>query len=198
MAFRDRLLAFIPALAPAEKVALLAIAAVLAAGGLLRAWERSGVALGPVDDWESLRALIVRSQHDLAQGREGRDGNDAGGYACADDGLPGFSAGDGGRGDAERILAAGMVSFKRGKSAGGKKTPPARPVDLNAASEKTLLALPGVGPSTAKAIVAWRAAQGRFRTVDDLMQVKGIGPKKMEALRPHVRVAASADSAAPP
>jgi competence ComEA-like helix-hairpin-helix protein len=59
---------------------------------------------------------------------------------------------------------------------------------LNTAGEKALLSLPGVGPSTAKAILAHRAARGPFRSVDDLLQVKGIGPKKLEALRPFVHV----------
>jgi comEA protein len=176
-------------LAPAEKVALLAIVSVLALGGLLRSWERSGVALGPVDDWESLRALIVRSREDFAKQDGGKDG---GGYPCAIDGLPGSSAGMGG--NAENILSAGMGSFKSsaksGKSSGGKKSVPARPVDLNTASEKALLSLPGVGPSTAKAILAHRAASGGFRAVDDILQVKGIGPKKLEAMRPYLRVAA--------
>jgi competence protein ComEA len=195
-----RVLSRLPALAPAEKGALLAILAVLAAGGLLRAWEHSGVNLGPVDDWKTLRELIVDAREDFAR----RGGGNAGGYPCAIDELPGNSAG---LSEGENILAAGMGSFGSrgakapGKSGSGKKAPPARPVDLNTAGEKALLSLPGVGPSTAKAILAYRAAQGKFRSVDDLMQVKGIGPKKMEALRPYARVAAPADtsgSATPP
>jgi competence protein ComEA len=90
------------------------------------------------------------------------------------------------------------TSAKSGKSAGGKKSMPARPVDLNTAGEKALLSLPGVGPSTAKAILAHRAASGSFRTVDDILQVKGIGPKKLEAMRPYLRVAAPVDSATTP
>ncbi len=57
-----------------------------------------------------------------------------------------------------------------------------------------MLTLPGVGPSTAKAIVAHRAANGPFRVLEDLLQVKGIGPKKLEALRPFVWVEAPPDS----
>ena len=192
----SRVRARFPKLAPAEKAALLAIVSVLGLGGALRAWERSGVSIGPVDDWKSLRELIV-------QARESHGG----GYPCAIDELPGFSGGatSGAGSDGENILAAGALqlagSFKpRGKNPSGKKAPPARPLDLNAASEKALLSLPGVGPSTAKAIVAYRAAQGPFRSVDDLLQVKGIGPKKLESLRPYARVAAPADTpvSAPP
>ncbi|GAB3691341.1 helix-hairpin-helix domain-containing protein [Corynebacterium nasicanis] len=59
-------------------------------------------------------------------------------------------------------------------------------VSLNSASATELLALPGVGPATAAAIVAHREANGAFGAVDDLLQVKGIGPAKMEALRDQV------------
>lgn len=62
------------------------------------------------------------------------------------------------------------------------------PLDLNSATEQQLDALPGVGPATAAAIVAHRRAHGRFASVDALGEVRGIGPAKLEALRPLVRV----------
>jgi competence protein ComEA len=62
------------------------------------------------------------------------------------------------------------------------------PVDLNAATREGLDALPGVGPVLAGRIVAWRAAHGRFTSVDELGEVPGIGPKALERLRPLVRV----------
>ena len=49
-------------------------------------------------------------------------------------------------------------------------------------------ALPGVGPVTAAAIVAWRQAHGKFTSVDQLADVDGIGPARLEKLRPLVRV----------
>ena len=61
------------------------------------------------------------------------------------------------------------------------------PVDLNSASPEQLDALPGVGPATAKAIVEYRTRHGRFRTVDDLLSVPGIGPAKLATLKPLVR-----------
>lgn len=63
-----------------------------------------------------------------------------------------------------------------------------QPLDLNAASTAELDALPGVGPSTAAAIVAYREAHGSFRSVDGLLEVKGLGAAKVDALRPLVRV----------
>lgn len=63
------------------------------------------------------------------------------------------------------------------------------PVNLNTATEEQLDALPGVGPATAKAIVAERSRRGgRFQSVEDLLQVRGIGPAKLEALRDLVTV----------
>ncbi|MGI8807967.1 MAG: helix-hairpin-helix domain-containing protein [Acidimicrobiales bacterium] len=71
---------------------------------------------------------------------------------------------------------------------GGAKGAPAGPVDLNTATAEQLEALPGVGPATSKAILAYRTSHGRFRSVTELLEVPGIGPAKLEALRPLVRV----------
>lgn len=65
---------------------------------------------------------------------------------------------------------------------------PAGPVDLNHASAQELQRLPGVGPSTAAAIVAYRTEHGPFAAVEDLLEVRGIGPAKLEALRDEARV----------
>lgn len=61
-------------------------------------------------------------------------------------------------------------------------------VDLNTATVQELDALPGVGPVTAAAIVAWRQANGKFSSVDQLGDVDGIGPARLEKLRALVRV----------
>jgi competence protein ComEA len=61
-------------------------------------------------------------------------------------------------------------------------------VDLNSATEEELDALPGVGPVTAAAIVAWRSANGAFTSVDQLADVDGIGPARLEKLRAQVHV----------
>lgn len=57
------------------------------------------------------------------------------------------------------------------------------PVDLNLATAADLEALPGIGPATARAILAARDRAGRFASVEDLLDVRGIGPAKLEALR---------------
>ena len=64
----------------------------------------------------------------------------------------------------------------------------AGPLDLNAATAEQLEALPGVGPTIAAAIVEHRERTGPFRAVDDLLDVAGIGPSRLEQLRPLVTV----------
>lgn len=65
----------------------------------------------------------------------------------------------------------------------------AGPVDINSADAATLSAgLKGVGPSKAEAIVAYRKANGPFKSADDLAKVKGIGPKTVEANRDLIRL----------
>jgi competence protein ComEA len=64
------------------------------------------------------------------------------------------------------------------------------PVDINTADAKTLAAeLRGVGETTAEAIVAYRTANGPFKTIDDLVKVRGIGAKILEQNRSNLRVA---------
>jgi competence protein ComEA len=65
---------------------------------------------------------------------------------------------------------------------------PAGPVDLNTASERDLDALPGVGPATAKAIVTYRESHGPFTSVEQLLEVRGIGPAKLDQLADLVRI----------
>lgn len=61
-------------------------------------------------------------------------------------------------------------------------------VDLNRATAAELEQLPGIGPTTAAAIVAHRDEVGPFTTIDDLADVAGIGPAKLAALRDLVTV----------
>jgi len=65
---------------------------------------------------------------------------------------------------------------------------PSAPVNLNSATTEELQTLDGVGPATAADILEYRTQQGGFRSIEDLDQVPGIGPKTMEALRDRVTV----------
>lgn len=61
-------------------------------------------------------------------------------------------------------------------------------LDLNTATVAQLVRLPGIGPKTAKRIVEWREANTAFRSVDELIRVKGIGKVKLRKLRKLVSV----------
>ena len=61
-------------------------------------------------------------------------------------------------------------------------------VNLNTADEAALDTLPGVGPVMAKNILAWRAANGKFTTVEQLQEITGIGPSRYAQLSPLVTV----------
>jgi competence protein ComEA len=61
-------------------------------------------------------------------------------------------------------------------------------VNINTASKEELVALPGIGPVKAQAILDHRKASGPFKSVDDLKGVKGIGAKRLEKLRGEVTV----------
>ena len=61
-------------------------------------------------------------------------------------------------------------------------------INLNSATPEQLDSLPGVGPSTAQKIIAYRNEHGGFRTIDELMEVPGIGPAKFEELKDLVTV----------
>lgn len=86
-------------------------------------------------------------------------------------------------------VASGSTSTKAPPARPGSVKPkPGEAVDLNKATVQELDALPGVGPVTAAAIVAWRQANGKFTSVDQLADVEGIGPARLEKLRALVRV----------
>jgi competence protein ComEA len=61
-------------------------------------------------------------------------------------------------------------------------------VNLNTADAAALDTLPGVGPATAAKILAWREENGRFESVEDLLDIGGIGEAKLDAIRDLVTV----------
>lgn len=111
-----------------------------------------------------------------------------------------------GDGDPEP-LATAAIDSALGPQYRGKT--PARPrrslaydergrLDLNRADSTELELLPGVGPTLASRILAVRARAGRFAAVQDLLQVRGIGPRILAKLLPSVTVRAAQDSLAAP
>jgi competence protein ComEA len=86
-------------------------------------------------------------------------------------------------------VRGGAASAAPGAAAGsgGTAAVAGPPISLNNATAEQLDTLDGVGPATAQKIIAWRTRHGGFRSVADLGQVPGIGPKKLAALKDKVQ-----------
>jgi len=84
--------------------------------------------------------------------------------------------------DGEQIIVPAVGQAVPVSGAGGGTAIPGK-VNINTADEPTLETLPRVGPAMAARILAWRAANGRFTAVEDLMSVSGIGEKTFEGLK---------------
>ena len=65
---------------------------------------------------------------------------------------------------------------------------PGATVDLNSADQATLETIPDVGPVTAQAIITYRTEVGAFESIEQLLEVSGIGPATLETMRPYVTV----------
>jgi len=88
-----------------------------------------------------------------------------------------------GEGDIEKLGPYGPGSFSVAGTYTGEQ------ININTASAQELDRLPGVGPATAAAISAKRSALGgSFTSLEQLLDVKGIGPKTYEKLRPYVKL----------
>lgn len=84
---------------------------------------------------------------------------------------------------------ARSIASKKAPGTWSKKPPPpATGVSLNTATADQLTALPGVGASTAQKIIAFRTQIGGFRSIEQIMDVKGIGPAKFAKMRPYLKL----------
>lgn len=87
--------------------------------------------------------------------------------------------------------AAQVDAPKAQKAEGAKRTPkapklPEGKININSATAEQFDALPKIGPKVAARIVEYRAAHKGFKSVEELRNVKGVGPKVLEAIRPYV------------
>jgi len=78
-------------------------------------------------------------------------------------------------------IAAGPAAEKESGAAGEK-------VNINTAGVDQLAELPGIGAKTAGAIVSYREEHGSFASIEQLMDVKGIGDKKFEVIRDSITI----------
>lgn len=93
--------------------------------------------------------------------------------------------------DGEQILVGVAVPAGVAGTLGATGTTPGDTgplVNINTADPLTLESLPGVGPVTAAAIVGWRTDNGSFTSVDELLEVDGIGDATLAELAPHVTI----------
>jgi competence protein ComEA len=61
-------------------------------------------------------------------------------------------------------------------------------VNINAATSEELQQVPGIGPATAEKILQMRKSYGAFKSVDDLLAIRGLGPKRLEKMRKYLTV----------
>lgn len=93
------------------------------------------------------------------------------------------------------ISLLGLLAFA--VPAMAKKAPPAHPIDINTATAKQLEQLPGIGPTTAKAIVEFRTKAGRFERVTDLLAIRGISELKLQKMRPYITIGPAPKKSSP-
>jgi len=92
-------------------------------------------------------------------------------------------------------LAIAIALMSAGTVSAAAKAAPAGKVNINTATAEQFAALPGVGVKLGARIVEYRQKSGSFKTVDELMNVKGIGEKNFTKLQPHLTTGAAGATA---
>jgi competence protein ComEA len=96
-----------------------------------------------------------------------------------------------------KIVFPALLVCVLAAAATANKKPPAAPVNLNAATSEELQLVPGIGPATAEKILQMRKNYGAFKSVDDLLAIKGIGPKRLEKMRKYLTVGKPSSTSKP-
>ena len=99
------------------------------------------------------------------------------------------------------VVLLGLLAFRGyGNRLGARPTESASParIDLNRADRTELQQIPKIGPKLAEAIDTHRTANGPFNSVEELGQVRGIGPQTLDTVRPYLRVEPGAPPATDP
>lgn len=93
-----------------------------------------------------------------------------------------------------KVEVSGAGGYRLGRMDGPKLLTLGLALDLNSVTPADLEALPGIGPALAQRIIDYRRAHGPFKTIDDLEQVSGIGPKKLARIKPLLVIAEITDN----
>ena len=99
----------------------------------------------------------------------------------------------------DRIVAAALavaITLSAGLAAAAGKPAPIGKVNINSASAEQLSTLPGVGAKLAARIVEHRQKAGPFKSVQELMNVQGVGEKNFEKLQPYLTLGDAAKAGA--
>lgn len=165
--------------------------AIAAAGGATSDADMTCVNVAELlEDGEKVTIPARGAPHANAEGAEDAvDAADADAVGADAAGANAARAGDDGAGSsAGQGRARGRASGKaaKGSAQSAHASPRAAKISINKASAANLETIPGIGPSTAQHIVADRAQHGKFKRLEDLMRVKGIGKKKFEKIKPHI------------
>jgi competence ComEA-like helix-hairpin-helix protein len=96
------------------------------------------------------------------------------------------------------MFAGGIVTSDSQTAASSAGNTTGYRVDPNTARREELLQLPRVGPALADRIITRRESTGPYRSIDDLLEIPGIGDVTLAAIRPFLRIAPAPSSPAPP
>ncbi len=86
------------------------------------------------------------------------------------------------------VLSLCLTLFLSAAANAGKKKPPLKPVNINTATAEELQQVPGIGPATAQKILQMRKSYGAFKSVDDLLAIRGLGQKRLDKMRKYLTV----------
>src|SRR6266700_6049620 len=86
------------------------------------------------------------------------------------------------------LLCFSLLSFLCANLSANKKKPPVKPVNINTATSEELQQVPGIGPATAQKILQMRKSYGPFKSVDDLLAIRGLGQKRLDKMRKYLTV----------
>lgn len=166
-------------LTAAERNALILTVTFLLLGAGAKAWVRAKTELGPFDGPAAAPAAasaMARTEPEDTTERTMADST------VADSKVAPPKTAE------EKATRSTATATAAAKATAARKAIPVGKVDVNRAGEEELSGIPGIGPKTARALIEARRARGGFKKLEDLLEVKGIGERKLERMAPHLRL----------